>query len=433
MSITRTLFSAQANAVSAVTTGTIEVQSGDLLVAWVALRNGSSLFPLNIALTDSGASTPEWTTRVTPASGQINESYQQTLHTMSVTAAETITVTSTIASGTCSPLTLVVARLRSTVGLVNFVSFAFNKDPGSTTTVGSVVTTAGQVALAGLYKFADWYSYTTTGLFSAIAVPAPADRIWMAERVGAGSATETFTNPGAIAIAAVVIAGEPAVPTTPTGITIGNLAPTSATVSWTDASSDETGFKVEVAASPFTSWTPVATTAANVTTQVITGLTEGASYRARVAGTNANGDSLWAESSTFNTVAISKLKPITVMAAGPWTASAGTAVSAVDELTFDDADYITANATGTIVYRIESSTNPPSNNWHAVSFRARATNSAAVTVKWWQNDPAYGGVEIASMTVSPPNTFTTYRLELTSVQAAQITDRSQVYVSVTRS
>jgi uncharacterized Zn-binding protein involved in type VI secretion len=95
------------------------------------------------------------------------------------------------------------------------------------------------------------------------------------------------------------IAGSPAAPT---GVTAGSVTALSATASWTDASSDETGFKVEYAPSPYTSWTALSgsPTAANATS-LATGnvLTDGTSYKFRVASTNANGDSAYVESGVF--------------------------------------------------------------------------------------------------------------------------------------
>lgn len=65
-----------------------------------------------------------------------------------------------------------------------------------------------------------------------------------------------------------------------------------ATVTWTDNSSDETGFRVErrdgVDANPFVAQT---TTAANVTTFNQAGLTLGTRYCYRVLAVNAFGDS----------------------------------------------------------------------------------------------------------------------------------------------
>lgn len=93
----------------------------------------------------------------------------------------------------------------------------------------------------------------------------------------------------------------------PTAPTIGattSITQTGATINWTDNSADETGFKVEYSPSPYSSWTAAATTAADATSYALTGLIEKTTYKARVASTNANGDSAWVESAEFTTLAV---------------------------------------------------------------------------------------------------------------------------------
>jgi hypothetical protein len=116
----------------------------------------------------------------------------------------------------------------------------------------------------------------------------------------------------------IEVAGSPpAAPTIGTTTAIGN---TGATINWTDNSADETGFKVEWSPSPYSSWTAASNSpaAANATSLAITGLSPATTYKARVAATNANGDSAWVETATFtttNTVRKLKLK-IDASAAG---------------------------------------------------------------------------------------------------------------------
>ena len=104
--------------------------------------------------------------------------------------------------------------------------------------------------------------------------------------------------------AAYYVSSAGAPPTAPTAVTAASLTITGATISWTDNSGDETGFKVEYAVSPYSSWKPASTTAANATSLALTSLVEKTVYKARVAATNANGDSSWVESSEFTTLAV---------------------------------------------------------------------------------------------------------------------------------
>lgn len=107
----------------------------------------------------------------------------------------------------------------------------------------------------------------------------------------------------------IEVAGSP--PNAPTIGTVTSISNTGATINWTDNSADETGFKVEWSPSPYSSWTAASNSpaAANATSLAITGLTAATTYKARVAATNANGDSAWVETATFTTTnTVKKLK-----------------------------------------------------------------------------------------------------------------------------
>lgn len=107
----------------------------------------------------------------------------------------------------------------------------------------------------------------------------------------------------------IEVAGSP--PNAPTIGTVTSISNTGATINWTDNSADETGFKVEWSPSPYSTWTAASNSpaAANATSLAITGLTAATTYKARVAATNANGDSAWVETATFTTTnTVKKLK-----------------------------------------------------------------------------------------------------------------------------
>ncbi len=88
----------------------------------------------------------------------------------------------------------------------------------------------------------------------------------------------------------VASVGTTAPPAAPTGLTVTASGSTSVSVSWTDASTDETGFEVEyrTGGGP---WATGATVEAGVTAATVTGLSPGAAYDFRVASVNANGRS----------------------------------------------------------------------------------------------------------------------------------------------
>jgi predicted phage tail protein len=74
-------------------------------------------------------------------------------------------------------------------------------------------------------------------------------------------------------------------------------------VSWQDASSDETGFRVQRSADGSTNWTLVATLGANVTSYQDTGLTAGTTYYYRVRAYNAAGNSGFSNTASATTLA----------------------------------------------------------------------------------------------------------------------------------
>ncbi len=82
-------------------------------------------------------------------------------------------------------------------------------------------------------------------------------------------------------------------PTAPTGLTATAVSQSQINLAWTDASNNETGFKIE--RSPFApgSWSQIATVGAGVTTYPNTSLSAGTTYYYRVRAYNAAGDSAY--------------------------------------------------------------------------------------------------------------------------------------------
>ena len=101
---------------------------------------------------------------------------------------------------------------------------------------------------------------------------------------------------GAVATSGTVTATTTANPMiAPTGLSAVAISGTQINLAWTDASSDETGFRVlrrpnNSSSSSNTPWTIVTTTAANATSYENTGLSAATSYTYAVASVNAIGD-----------------------------------------------------------------------------------------------------------------------------------------------
>lgn len=83
----------------------------------------------------------------------------------------------------------------------------------------------------------------------------------------------------------------PPPPAAPSHLSASNVQKTAATLSWSDNSDNETGFKVERSPDGSTGWAEIATLGANVATHTDTGLTCNTRYSYRVRAANANGDS----------------------------------------------------------------------------------------------------------------------------------------------
>jgi hypothetical protein len=85
--------------------------------------------------------------------------------------------------------------------------------------------------------------------------------------------------------------GEDTTPATPTDPGVTTASNTSVTFTWTDTSSNETGFEVQRAAAGV--WATVGDTARNVATYTDTGLTSGVLYSYRVRALGASTNSGW--------------------------------------------------------------------------------------------------------------------------------------------
>jgi hypothetical protein len=222
-------------------------------------------------------------------------------------------------------------------------------------------------------------------------------------------------------------------PAAPSGVTASSVTAFGATASWTDNSSTETGFKVQYAPSPYSSWTAFSGSpaAANATTLASGNvLTPGTSYKIRVASTNANGDSAFVESGVFTTTPLTFLRPIADTSNGAWTASSGSdRFAMIDESATNDADYITVSTASTYKARLTTVSDPGVDTDHSVVVRAKGDGSSQLTIALVQGDPTE--TAIASTTVTPTTSYANYTLTVTSGQAANITDYSLLYLKLT--
>ena len=200
----------------------------------------------------------------------------------------------------------------------------------------------------------------------------------------------------------------PAAPTAPGATAISTSA---ITFTWTDNSSDETGFKVYVDAGVGPPVTLSTTTAANATSANSTGLAVNAQYAFQVAATNANGDSTKTTNFQAWTLAATPLAPLVT---NPGISTLDVAIASGDGnpaiTTYalrntDSGQYVQAGGAlgATPVYQTAAiwgtTTVAGLNSQTTYAFTAFARNGASVSTV---AGPAGSGT---TLDVAPPNTL----------------------------
>ncbi|MGV3719337.1 MAG: fibronectin type III domain-containing protein [Actinomycetota bacterium] len=135
---------------------------------------------------------------------------------------------------------------------------------------GSFALIATTTAPAATYQDATGLSPNTTYTYRVTATNATGDSAPSNEASGM-----TLPNP----------------PTTPSGVMVLTVSQSSLRVNWTDASNNETGFKIERSPTGMGGWQQVGATGMNTQTFLDQGLLAGTTYFYRVIATNTGGDS----------------------------------------------------------------------------------------------------------------------------------------------
>lgn len=177
---------------------------------------------------------------------------------------------------------------------------------GLTATPGATSIGLAWAASAGATSYTVKRGTTSGGPYTALATG-----------VAATSFTDASATPGVAyfyVVAAVNGSGESAnstqasamiavstTPAAPTGLVLGGITRTAMTLTWTDASSNETGFKIERSANGGT-FRQIATVGANVRTYNSILLKRNTTYSYRVRAYNASGNSGYSNTATAKTL-----------------------------------------------------------------------------------------------------------------------------------
>jgi transcriptional regulator CtsR len=159
------------------------------------------------------------------------------------------------------------------------------------------------------------------------------------ESAGAGTAGTPLT------VSFTVTDQAPSPPAAPSGLAASAASSSQINLSWTDNSSDETGFKIERKTGSGGTWAQVATVGAGVTTYSNTGLSASTTYYFRVRAYNANGDSAYSNEAGATTSA-----PAPTVPAAPSGLAASAASSSQISLSWTD------NSTDETGFKIERKT-----------------------------------------------------------------------------
>lgn len=183
--------------------------------------------------------------------------------------------------------------------------------------------------------------YAVTADSGGYAIPITAPGAYVVTFSGAVSAVRSVTV-GDVSVLLDLVTTPAAVPDAPSGLTVALAAQTAITLTWTDNSNDEDGFKIERSPDGSSGWTQVGTVGADVTIYADTGLTCETPYYYRARAYNATGDSAYSNVANGTTSACPVLPP-----AAPTNLSVALVSQTAITLTWTDAS---ANETG---FRIE--------------------------------------------------------------------------------
>lgn len=127
-----------------------------------------------------------------------------------------------------------------------------------------------------------------------------------------------------------------------------------------------------------------------------------------------------------------KLRPDADIMQGTWVPSSGSPFELwqmIDETSPDDSDYIYTDSNAECEVSLNAGTDPGTNEGHVMRVRLAGNDAATIVVTLKQGGS--GGTTIATRTVTPaPSSPTTYEWPLTALEAAAITDYTNLAINI---
>lgn len=197
---------------------------------------------------------------------------------------------------TFAPDTSYVVPLGSSVQLVEKTSTSIKLKANVSSQIGTGVKyqvslngTSGWTDIANVtpilvtkYYDSRYSEYTHTGL-------SPNTTYYYRTQVYITNATSSYSN--VLSVTTSAGGGGGAVPTAPSGLSVGSPTSSTLDLTWTDNSSDETGFEIDRSPNGTSGWTTITTTSSNATSYANTGLTASTTYYYRIRAINGSGNS----------------------------------------------------------------------------------------------------------------------------------------------
>jgi hypothetical protein len=230
------------------------------------------------------------------------------------------TVTVTVQSGPCSSSTTALSSgvaANGTLGTGDCTTTAGNNSTGAYYDNFTFSGTSGQAVTITM---------NSTAFDTYLRLMNPSGTVVASDDDGNGgtnsriaytlAATGTFTvvatsyspsSTGAYTVTGSGFSSGGTVPAAPSGLTATATSSSQINLTWTDNSTNETGFKIERKTGAAGTWSQITTTAAGATSYSNTGLSASTTYYYRVRATNATGDSSYSNEANATTQTVSEL------------------------------------------------------------------------------------------------------------------------------